>query len=274
MMTHDDFLKIEKQFYVYTKPFVERAKDAYPFVLKQEHTARVCRAMEMLCRSLDLDCPTTARACAAAMVHDMGRFPQFALFHTYSDARSKNHAALGCREIMRSKILSHLSVTDRRLILRAVALHNRPRLSGTYGRDLALLARLLRDADKIDIFGVMKDHYLNPDAGHGFITHDLHDDGEIPQTTVRELLETRQNDLSHVNTLNSMRVFQAGMVYDLNFPAAAAAILNLEVIPILLGGIPPSKLIIRLEQALLEHLKALASRTTENTEGHGKEFGL
>ena len=263
-MTHNDFLKIEKQFHAYTRPFVDRAKDPYPFVLKQEHTARVCSAMEMLCESLGLDASRTARACAAAMVHDMGRFPQFDVFQTYSDIRSKNHAALGCREILRSNILSHLSVTDRQLILRAVALHNRPRLSGTYGRDLNLLARLLRDADKIDILGVMKCHYLNPDSNHGFITHDLHDDGKIPETALRELLETRQNDLSCINTLNGMKVFQAGMVYDLNFPAAAVAVLDLEVIPVLLSGIPPSDLIARLEQALLNHLKFLASSN------HGK----
>ena len=259
MMTHDDFLEIEKQFYAYSRPFVDRAEDPYPFELKQEHTARVCRAIEMLCASLDLDGPKTARARAAGMVHDMGRFPQFAVFHTYSDARSKNHAALGCREIVRSKILSHLSVTDRQLILRAVALHNRPRLPATLGRDLGLLARLLRDADKIDIFNVMKNHYLNPDSSHGFITYNLHDDGKIPETAAQGLLETRQNDLSVVNTLNDMRIFQAGMVYDLNFPAAAGAILDLEVIPVLLDGIPPSDLIVRLEQALLSHLKFLAS---------------
>ena len=259
MMTHEDFLKIEKQFYVYTRPFIDRAKDPYPFVLKEEHTARVCRAMEMLCTSLGLDAARTARAFAAAMVHDMGRFPQFADFHTYSDARSKNHAALGCREIVKSRILSHLSVTDRQLILRAVALHNRPRLPGTLKVDLSLLARLLRDADKVDIFNVLKDHYLNPDTSHGFITHDLPDDGKVPQTAVLSLLETRQNDLSHVNTLNSMKVFQAGMIYDLNFPAAAEAILNLEVVPVLLGGIPQSDLIVRLEQALLGHLDSLAA---------------
>lgn len=259
MMTPDDFLEIEKQFYAYTMPFVDRAEDPYPFVLKQEHTTRVCRAMEMLCASLDLDSPTTVRACAAAMVHDMGRFPQFAVFHTFSDARSKNHAALSCREIVRSNILSRLSATDRQLILRAVALHNRPRLSAKLGGDLNLLARLLRDADKIDIFYVMKDHYLNPDSSHSFITHDLCDDGKVPEKVALSLLETRQNGLRHVNTLNGMRVFQAGMVYDLNFPAAAAAILDLEVIPVVLGGIPASDLITRLEQALLEHLKGLAS---------------
>lgn len=258
-MTHDDFLKIEKQFHAYTGPFVDRAEDPYPFVLKQEHTVRVCRAMEMLCASLDLGGPETVRACAAAMVHDMGRFPQFAVFHTYADACSKNHAALGCREIVRSNMLSHLSVTDRQLILRAVALHNRPRLSQKLGRDLSLLARLLRDADKIDIFNVIKNHYLNPDSSHGFITYNLHDDGKIPETAARVLLETRQNDSSCVTTLNNMRIFQAGMIYDLNFPAAAAAILDLEVIPVLFGGIPPSDLMTRLAQALLDHLKALAS---------------
>ncbi|WP_321494420.1 HD domain-containing protein [uncultured Desulfobacter sp.] len=261
-MTPDDFLQIEKQFYAYTMPFVDRAEDPYPFVLKQEHTTRVCRAMEMLCASLGLDGPTTVRACAAAMVHDMGRFPQFAVFHTYSDARSKNHAALSCREIVRSNILSRLSVTDRQLILRAVALHNRPRLSSNLGRDLDLLARLLRDADKMDIFYVMKDHYLNLELSHSFITHDLHDDGKIPEKVALSLLETRQNSLRHVNTLNGMRIFQAGMVYDLNFPAAAAAILELDVIPVLLGGIPSSDLIARLEQALLAHLRSLAASGT------------
>ena len=30
MMTHDDFLKIEKQFYAYTRPFVDRAENPYP----------------------------------------------------------------------------------------------------------------------------------------------------------------------------------------------------------------------------------------------------
>jgi hypothetical protein len=110
----------------------------------------------------------------------------------------------------------------------------------------------------------MKDHYLNPDSRHGFITYDLHDDGKIPRASAQALLETRQNDLGYVDTLNNMRVFQAGMVYDLNFPAAAAAILDLEVIPVLLDGIPPSDLITRLSQALLDHLKSLASSN------HGK----
>lgn len=114
---------------------------------------------------------------------------------------------------------------------------------------------------------VMKDHYLNPDSSHGFITYDLHDDGKIPQTAAHALLETRQNDLSVVNTLNDMRVFQAGMVYDLNFHAATAAILDLEVIPVLLEGIPPSNLITQLKQAILDHLKSLAS---SNHGKHGK----
>jgi hypothetical protein len=34
----------------------------------------------------------------------------------------------------------------------------------------------------------------------------------------------------------------------------------MEVIPVLLGGIPPSELITRLEQTLLDHLKSLATQ--------------
>ncbi len=258
-MSPDDFIKVKQQFYSFTQPFEDKAEDPYPFVLKREHTDRVCTAMQMLCIALALDEQETARACAAAMVHDMGRFPQFARYHTYVDARSKNHAALSCGQIVRTGILSHLPDRDRRLILRAVALHNRPRVPDGLEPDLDLLARLLRDADKIDIYHVMKAHYLSRETGREFITHDLPDDGKVPKQVAQALLDTRENKYAGVNTLNAMKVFQAGMVYDLNFPATASAIRDMAVIPVLLAGIPVSNLMTRLKKDLLDHLDTLAA---------------
>lgn len=258
-MSPDDFFEVKQQFYLFTRPFEDQAEDPYPFVLKREHTDRVCDAMQMLCASLGLDEQKTARACTAAMVHDMGRFPQFARYQTYNDSQSKNHAALSCGQIVRTGILSHLPDTDRRLILKAVALHNRPRVPQGLGSDLDQLARLLRDADKIDIYNVMKAHYLSRETGRGFITHDLADDGQVPRAVVQSLLDTRENNYVGVTTLNAMKVFQAGMVYDLNFPAAAAAIRDMAVIPVLLSGIPASDLIRCLEQDLEGHLETLAA---------------
>ena len=257
-MSPDDFLKVKQQFYSFTRPFEDQAKDPYPFVLKREHTDRVCDAMQMLCASLALDEQKTARACTAAMVHDMGRFPQFARYQTYNDSQSKNHAALSCGQIVSTMILSHLPHADRRLILKAVALHNQPRVPQGLGPDLDQLARLLRDADKIDIYHVMKAHYLSRETNHGFITHDLDDDGQVPGAVVKALLDTRQNNYAGVTTLNAMKVFQAGMVYDLNFPAAAAAIRDMAVIPVLLSGIPESDLIRLLKLDLQNCLDTLA----------------
>ncbi len=262
MMTHNDFLKIEKQFHAYTRPFVDRAKDPYPFVLKQAHTARVCRAMAMLCESLGLDASRTARACAAAMVHDMGRFPQFAVFHTYSDARSKNHAALGCREIVRSNILSHLSLTDRQLILRAVALHNRPRLSRGLGAQLDRIARLLRDADKIDIYRVMKAHYRSAANGsQTFLTHNLPDDGRVSGELVDRLASGREIPYSSVSSLNDMKLFQISMIQDLNFPAAVRAVLDMGVVEVILDSMPGFSGFKSLEQRLNVYLEKAASNS-------------
>jgi len=63
-------------------------------------------------------------------------------------------------------IVEGLHRLERRLILRAVALHNRPRLPKGLEPRLDLLARMLRDADKIDIYRVMKAHYLSAAKGN------------------------------------------------------------------------------------------------------------
>jgi len=82
-MTDDDFDILEKRFYGYTDGFIARAQDAYPYTLEQEHTLRVCENIFMLAGSLGLGRDEANRAKAAALVHDMGRFPQFGEYGTF-----------------------------------------------------------------------------------------------------------------------------------------------------------------------------------------------
>ena len=260
-MTDNDLKEIENRFYAFTNPFAANAADPYPYTLKQEHTIRVCDNIHMLAQSLDLVHRQTLIAAAAAMVHDMGRFPQFKQYGTYSDARSKNHGALGVATVAHNGILKGLSKRDRRIILRAVALHNRARLPKGLNPDLDLIARLLRDADKIDIFRVMKAHSLSAESKKKtFITHNLEDDGRVPRALVRDLVKTRRIDFDRVSTLNDMKIFQIGMVYDLNFSAAIQAVREQGVIRIILDSMPASPELDTLNQDLSAYMKAVMAR--------------
>ncbi len=263
-MTEDDLIRVQDRFYTYTNVFVEKAADPYPYILKQEHTMRVCDNIRMLSRSLNLSSNTMCLAVAAAMVHDMGRFPQFDTFGTFADGRSKNHGSLGAKVLVRHDILKGIPKTEKQLILRALVLHNRPRLPLGLESDLDLIARLLRDADKIDIYGVMKDHYQRVESGNGFITHDLTDDGKVSHDLVMHLLNKQRLDFNRVITLNDMKVFQIGMVFDLNFPATAKAVKDLGIIPAIVFSMPADSLLDELSRTIESYLMTLSADLADN----------
>lgn len=260
-MTEDELQILKTRFYDYTSPFAERAEDPYPYILKQKHTLRVCDNITMLARSLNLGKDETRLAWAAALVHDIGRFPQFETYSTFSDTLSKNHGAMGVGVLVKQGIVKGLCRPEKCLLLRAIALHNRARLPDGLENDLDLLARMLRDADKIDIFKVIKEYYLSRES-KPFITHNLEDDGKVSTSLMTQLLNDRPIEYYQIRTLNDLKLFQIGMVYDLNFTSALSAIQKQGVISAILHTMPQSPLLKSLEQHLNTRMEtAIAGQT-------------
>lgn len=240
-MTPEDLNLTEKKFYSYTSTFISGASDPGPYLLKQKHTAGVCTNMDILTESIGLPLPEKTIARATALLHDIGRFSQFKIFGTFSDPVSRNHAALGTGVIIRNKFLPPLPKKERRLILRAIALHNRADIPEKLPHDLLRLTRLLRDADKLDIFRVMTALYLSKDKKKsGYITHNLPDNGKIPDELIDMLISGKRPDYSLVKSLNDMKLFQLSMIYDLNFPVSFDIIKEKEVVGIYAGSMPGS----------------------------------
>ena len=250
-MTSDELKQLESQFYTYTNGFVEKATNPEPYLLKQAHSERVCDNINRLSDSLGLGVSERTLARATALLHDIGRFPQFKNYDTFSDPMSKNHAALGVGVLVTQGITDSLSMSERRLILRTVALHNRPTLPSKLSTGLLKLARLLRDADKIDIFKVMTDLYRGRhDNKQNYITHDLRDDKIIPHALVDQIIAGRPIHYSQVKTLNGIKLFQLSMIFDLNFSAAFEMIKEKDVVRIITGSMPGSPRLDVLERVL------------------------
>src|SRR5512138_271330 len=64
-------------------------------LLKVEHTRMVCEAMALLAAGEGLSDNEARIAAAVALLHDVGRFPQFRRWRTFRDSDSDNHARLG-----------------------------------------------------------------------------------------------------------------------------------------------------------------------------------
>ena len=218
-MTGSELDTLKEWFAAYWREFLTADEEANRAIrLKEEHTRRVCVFMGRIAEHLGLEEGDRLLAEAIALCHDVGRFEQYRRYRTFKDSESVNHATLGTNVLRESGVLDALSDTERRTISQAVSLHNVFRLPDSLGERLARFVRMIRDADKLDIWRVFIEYYSLPEeerasaVGLGF--------PDQPHCSPEVMDEVRRGamvNLDRVATLNDFKLLQISWVYDLNF---------------------------------------------------------
>ena len=210
---------LQAWFNAYTQSFLagDPKKDS-AHQLKIDHTARVCENIRLLATSLDLPENQMRIAEAVALFHDVGRFEQYKRYGTFNDRKSVNHATLGVEIMEKNGVLADFGDDERKWIVDAVRFHNAPALpSGKPIRELIFL-RLIRDADKLDIWRVFADFYRDDNEPETAIVQHLPDRPEWSPSIVEDIVNRRMARFSHMKTLNDFKLLQLSWVFDLNFP--------------------------------------------------------
>ena len=229
-----------------------------PILLKEKHTERTCKEIVRLGRELDLSEGDLLLAETAALFHDIGRFPQWKNYATFNDSASEDHALLGLEVISQTKILTSLGAEDRELIEMAILHHNSRKLPLDLSQRQDLFSRLLRDADKLDIWSLV----INELEGCGNLVETLA--GIIPisnsinHNIVTELMERKVPDFSSVRNRNDMILLRLGWVFDLNFPVTCGEVLERRYIERLCGNLPALKEIEDVEKSIISFLNNTA----------------
>lgn len=193
--------------------------------LKEEHTARVCSNIRMLGESLGMSDQEMRLLDAIALLHDVGRFPQYVRYHTFNDRASENHALLGLRRICIRGILADLNQPERRYIARSVAYHNSALLPVSSDQQSLLYIKLVRDADKLDIWKTAIDYYEGIGRQVGAINEfGLADQPYCSPDVLAAFNERRIVFFEDIRSLNDFKLLQISWVFDLNFPATYRAV--------------------------------------------------
>ncbi|MBN1788868.1 MAG: HD domain-containing protein [Bacteroidales bacterium] len=210
--------------------------------LKQDHTLRVCQ--EIICVGKQLGLPEDALqlAEAIALLHDIGRFEQYARYRTFMDGRSENHAELGIKVLLKHEVLKQLDDEIRDLILCAIKYHNRPSLPPEETDRCLFFSRILRDADKLDIWKVVIDHYYrrNSESNTAIELH-LPDTPGFSKEVGRDLLNQRIVDMNHIKNLNDFKLLQMGWIFDINFKPTFDCIRERRYIELIQDVLPQTK---------------------------------
>ncbi len=239
-MNREDLKTVKAWFDEYCASCAMPAReDQRNIATKQEHTHRVCLNAVEIAADLGLAAQETLLAETAALCHDIGRFPQYQQYRTFDDAVSVNHAALSVRVLLEHKVLRDLSRREQDLITRAVALHNVFILPDTLDDETLLFARLLRDADKLDILRVVI-LYLGQDADSRAeaVALGLPDLPGYSPSVLSSLSRGEMARKDELKTLNDFKLLQLAWLYDLNFTHSFRMILERDYISSLARTLP------------------------------------
>lgn len=212
-------------------------------ILKRDHTERVCQEALYIARGLNLPENDVRLAEVMALFHDVGRFEQYAKYGTFSDPNSTNHAELSIEILDRHRVLQDLEDSQTELVKRAIGYHNRRELPENETERCLLFSRILRDADKLDIWRVFNDHYQGGGTLDSAALLFLPDTPGFSERICADLIGGNSAKYEDMNNLNDFRLLQLSWVYDLNFPPTLQRVKELEYVQRIRDVLPESEII-------------------------------
>jgi hypothetical protein len=242
-MNREDLKHLKTWFSDYVAGFyTDDSGDGCPIRIKEKHTERVCENIIMLGNALGVCDREMIPAETMGLFHDIGRFKQYAVYGTFNDRVSENHARLGLREMTAHNVLAVCTKEEKRWITKAIAYHNAVSIPEDEDEKILFYSRLLRDADKLDIWKVLTDYYNACDKKPNPVLEiGLPDDPVYSPQILAAIGRGRLARFKDLKTLNDFKLLQISWVYDLNFVPSFLAVKTLGYIEQIEAALPHSK---------------------------------
>ncbi|MFA5138615.1 MAG: HD domain-containing protein [Elusimicrobiota bacterium] len=221
-MTRSELSDIKEQFQDYVAGFAAADAPLHPMLrLKAEHSEHVAAEARGLGSDLGWSACEQNAAEALGLLHDIGRFSQFSEFDTFSDPDSVDHGERGWEVIRRLAWLAPLPPAERDALLDGIRYHNRRRIPDDVPRRNLGFLRLVRDADKLDIFRVVLDA-VDRDGLRSLLATlpDVALDHSPSPEIVDDVSRRESPSLKKVRNLGDFLLMQLSLVYDLNYAPA------------------------------------------------------
>lgn len=125
--------------------------------LKIDHIYRTAEKSKWLATKLNLSNEDILLAELIGLLHDIGRFEQIKKYNTFVDKDSINHGMYGVKVLFEDNLIRNF-IEDTQydeIIKKAILNHNRSTISQTNSKRELIHCKIIRDADKLDIFNVL-----------------------------------------------------------------------------------------------------------------------
>ena len=186
--------------------------------LKEIHTGYVTTNARALAKYLGCNVHDIALAEIIGLFHDIGRFRQYAVYQTFNDAASEDYAELGLKVLAEEcDFLEYLSAGDADTIRFAIKYHNKKEIAETDDKRTLFFAKLIRDADKLDIYRVLLP-FLTPEGqanAPNFVPSGAVQ--EVSPDFIDAFINGQQADYYRIRTHGDRKIVRLLWIYDINF---------------------------------------------------------
>ncbi|OOM75926.1 HD domain protein [Clostridium puniceum] len=223
--------------------------------LKETHTLKVAKHAVNIAKSLNLTEEEVNTAEIIGLFHDIGRFEQFRTYRTFRDAISENHATLGIKILEEHKILEKLDDSRQRIIIKAISLHNIKELPSNLNEEKSLFCKLIRDADKLDIFRIIIEYERERQNNPNPAIDNLPFTPEYNKELLKDILLGRKISNNSLKNYNDRKLYELSWISDLNFPFSFNYINEKKVMETLINCLPQNEEINKLYNYLEQYIE-------------------
>ena len=201
--------KAKEEFLIYTKNFDLSNEN---IKRKQLHSLRVMQISEEIAKNLNLKKEDVELAKLIGLLHDVARFEQYTKYQTYNDSISFDHGDYALK-ILEKDIRKYIQTDEfDEIIKKAIKNHNKYKIEEGLNSKEELFAKIIRDADKIDILYESGEIFwkgLEKEIEESKISE------EILKSIKEKRLVKRSKDLKYTK-VDSV-VVNIAFIFDLNF---------------------------------------------------------
>lgn len=218
-----DLEKAKQEFIDYTNKYDVKSKSINR---KIEHSIRVMNISKELSTKIGLKEEQVELATLIGLLHDIARFEQFTQFQTYVDLNSFDHGDYGVG-ILEKDIRKYIKTNKYdEIIKKAIKNHNKFEIEQGLTDEELLFAKIIRDADKIDIIYEALEMFwigLENQINNTQISENVEKQFRNYKTIKREKNTTKEKNIDKVLVV-------IALVFDINFTESFKIIKNEDYI--------------------------------------------
>ncbi len=205
-----------KEIYSNFNQYVKQFDMKEPHIrLKFHHSYRVMEFSKEIAQSINLTEEEVKLASIIGLFHDIGRFEQWKVYETFNDRKSVDHGDFG-RKVMEG-LIDDLTTKkeEQTIIYKSIQNHNKYEIENGLSKKELLMAKIVRDADKLDI---MKEQCI------------LKKESEVKEILVNHLWNHEKINSKYVDNQMDSLLRMLAFLFDFHFAYSYQFVLKEHII--------------------------------------------